>query len=180
MLIRKLEFKLSFPSNPSFPIHYAEGKSMKILEAGSRGKAHSSSAWMTGRTFVPDPYRAQGTWVSPCHWAALASPKMPQMKSQSGRQEERQRGSNQKEVSGKQGGLQPTKGSDKEWKHQSRMRPHHRRPLQEKLCPGLPRPVVHPEIQVGVGGDPHHKQVLGPHVHRQCGIRLPDQEITLI
>lgn len=179
MLI-KLEFKPSFPSNPSFPIHSAEGKSVKILEAGSRGKARRSSAWMTGRTFVPDPYRAQGTWVSPCHWAAFASPKMPQMKSQSGRQEERPWGSNQEEGPGKQGGLQPTKGRDKEWKHQSRMRPHHRRPLQEKLCSGLPRPVVHPEIQVGAGGDPHHKQVLGPHVHRQCGTRLPAQEITLI
>lgn len=72
-----------------------------MLEAGSRGEVHTvgrvpplplplgylQAALLTGLSSVPKPCRAQGTWVSPCHWAASASPRMPEMKSPSCRQE---------------------------------------------------------------------------------------------
>lgn len=122
----------------------------------SRGEAHTVIPGVHGSgclpaallgwqdSFVPNSYRAQGTWVSPCHWAAFASPKMSQMESQSGRQEWKQPGPDQDIVPGgwslgplwrtsKAGAYGLQREVPKNEKLQSRMKPHHRLSLREKL-----------------------------------------------
>lgn len=133
---------------------------------------------------------AWGSWASPCHWTDFASPKMPETKSQRGRQKQRCPAATQDEIPGgwvfptmvglPANGLQPTQPLTRNEIPQRRLRPHQRLPLCENC------PLVYEAYGLSsMGGRPEplghdYMQVLHPHSGCRGATRTFSPEMTLI